>query len=137
MSDVTINSTSSNLAAAKKAVYAACKRALKECGVRAKKYARATVPVDTRALKKSIDYKLDGDRTMILYATEKYAHFVEFGTGIYATRWSGRQTPWVYYNSSWGQFVTTRGGHPQPYITPAMMHIDEWKHVFLDELRKL
>ena len=38
------------------------------------------VPVDTGALRDSIDYNVEGDGTLNFEATEDYAGFVEYGT---------------------------------------------------------
>ena len=50
-----------------------------------------------------------------------YAKYVEYGTGIYAVNGVGRQTPWVYYNQRWGQFVYTVGNKPQPFIYKSLV----------------
>lgn len=57
---------------------------------------------------------------------------VEFGTGkgyrrpspgevvdVEALPATGRQTPWVYFNPYTGEFVTTSGNDPQPFMGPA------------------
>lgn len=47
----------------------------------------------------------------------KHAIYQEYGTGIYAENGNGRQTPWVYRRKD-GQFVTTRGNRPHPFVRP-------------------
>lgn len=49
----------------------------------------------------------------------EYAPYVEFGTGIHTTKGTGRQTPWSFQMPD-GNWVTTRGQRPQPYLYPAL-----------------
>ena len=61
-----------------------------------------------------------------------YAEFVEYGTGIYNENGDGRQTPWRYKDRE-GNWHTTSGQEPQPFIRPAVAeHIGE-----LDEKIKM
>lgn len=48
----------------------------------------------------------------------KYGIYVEKGTGLYAKEGNGRKTPWTYVNQ-WGEFVTTHGQKPQPFLAPS------------------
>ena len=49
----------------------------------------------------------------------KYAPFIEFGTGKFATKPGGRKTPWVYYSNKLKRFVWTEGMASQPFLIPA------------------
>jgi hypothetical protein len=44
----------------------------------------------------------------------------EFGTGIYAEEGKGRETPWVYFDAKGGEFYTTSGVRPRPWLRPAL-----------------
>lgn len=49
----------------------------------------------------------------------QYGIYNEFGTGIYAEgQSSADELPWVYYDEYLGQFFTTYGLKPQPFIRP-------------------
>lgn len=50
---------------------------------------------------------------------KKLADFLENGTGIYRVDGTGRQTPWVYYNTRYRRFVFTRGMIARPHWIPA------------------
>ena len=77
-------------------------------------------PVDTGELSRSIDFEVAGDGTEgVIYSNLEYAVYVELGTGIYASRGGGRQTPWRYQDGE-GEWHTTRGQRPQPYLEPAL-----------------
>ncbi len=60
---------------------------------------------------------------------------VELGTGVYAEGGGGRQTPWRYQDRK-GEWHTTRGAHPHPYLRPAIEnHTEEYKRI-LERLLK-
>ena len=91
---------------------------------------RATVPVDTGALKTSIRYsvvKKNGEVIARIHANAsgqngaKYAEFIEFGTGIYNEHGDGRRTPWVVTATVHGTTRTwrTSGMRAHPFIRPA------------------
>ena len=84
--------------------------------------AKARCPVDTGALRASIqtDAEWEGNICMGIIGTNvEYAAMVEYGTGIYATNGDGRRTPWVYKDGR-GNWHTTSGQKPQPYMYPAL-----------------
>ena len=51
----------------------------------------------------------------------EYSAYVEYGTGLYTTKGTGRQTPWRYQLPD-GNWVTTHGNKPQPYMYPALIN---------------
>ena len=76
-------------------------------------------PHRTGALQRSIDFQVSTDGTEgIVYSDIEYAPYVEVGTGIYATKGGGRDTPWTY--EGYDGFVTTRGNKAQPFLEPAL-----------------
>ena len=85
--------------------------------------AKRRVPVDRGALRESISHESNTDEKIVrIGASEKYAVFVEKGTGIYAVDGNGRKTPWLYFYDGYkgDQGVRlTYGQKPQPFLTPA------------------
>lgn len=80
---------------------------------------RPLIPVDTSSLKTTLDYKVNlSDMSVTIGVNEKYAVYVEFGTGIYAENGQGRKTPWVYTDPKTGERIFTHGSHPKPYMRP-------------------
>ena len=80
-------------------------------------------PQKTGALKRSIDFEVSEDgHEGVIFSNLKYAPYVEVGTGIYATKGNGRDTPWVfpYYSEGETKFAKTEGQKPQPFLEPAL-----------------
>lgn len=84
--------------------------------------ARKKAPKRTGALRRSIESKVenDGGSTIsgVVFTPLEYAPYVEYGTGLFAET-QGRQTPWAYQDEK-GEWHTTRGQHPQPFLRPAL-----------------
>lgn len=77
----------------------------------------------------------DGDIYCIVGSAVEYAPYVELGTGVYAEG-GGRATPWSYQDSK-GEWHTTTGMPPRPFLRPAVeRHIDEYRQVLQHELAK-
>lgn len=76
-------------------------------------------PVDTGRLKGSITSKVEGNSAVIDTNVE-YAPHVEFGTGSKGDKSVAHTTKkqWTYYSG--GQFFTTSGQAPQPFLVPAL-----------------
>jgi HK97 gp10 family phage protein len=91
--------------------------------------ARALAPVDSGYLRQSIEVELqNGGLTAIVTVGSEYAIYIEYGTGIYATKGNGRKGGWVYYNEKFGEFVFTEGQQAQPFWFPALKEGNEyWK----------
>jgi hypothetical protein len=111
------------------------KRIVAETAEMAASQMKALAPVDEGALKDSItvDYEKGGLRAIIKVGVE-YAVYVNYGTGIYSTKGTGRSTPWVYYSKKLKRYVYTRGIHPQPFWEPSLEVA--FKH-FRDEMNKI
>lgn len=80
--------------------------------------AKRDAPVDVGTLRNSIRSEVEGNEGVVgtnLY----YAPFVELGSGLFAVNGDGRQTPWSYQDDN-GNWHTTIGQHPQPYLGPAL-----------------
>ena len=81
--------------------------------------AKKKVPVDTGNLRSSITHEVNGNEGIVGTNVE-YAPYVEFGTGLFSSQGDGRtDVPWRYQDAS-GQWHTTSGQQPQPYLQPAL-----------------
>jgi len=84
--------------------------------------------IDTGALYDSCRSETEAGSGIVvtrIYADAKsedgtpYAEFIEYGTGIYNEKGTGRTTPWRYRDRH-GSWHWTRGNHgPYPFIRPA------------------
>ena len=109
-------------------------KALETIGLVAERYAKELCPTDTSRLKNSISHQVD-DETVYVGTNVEYAPYVEFGTGKFAEGGGGRPTPWSYQDDK-GNWHTTNGMKPQPYLKPAIEnHLDEYKQYLKDELQ--
>lgn len=84
--------------------------------------AKQKAPKDTGALRRSITSKIeevDGVVTGIVYTPLEYAPYVEFGTGLFAEDGGRRDVPWNYQDDE-GNWHSTSGQRPQPYLRPAL-----------------
>lgn len=81
--------------------------------------AKMKAPKDTGALRRSITSKVDG-LTGIVFTPLQYSPYVEFGTGLFAENGAGRKdVPWNYQDDK-GEWHSTRGQKPQPFMRPAL-----------------
>lgn len=72
------------------------------------------------------------DRAVDVGSDVKYAKYVEFGTGKYAS--GGRNTPWVYKDDK-GNWHYTHGQRAQPFLKPALQNnIKTYQAIIKDEL---
>ena len=78
-------------------------------------------PADTGILRRSIS--IDVQQTVgSVYTNMHYAPYVEYGTGLFASAGNGRKdVPWVYQDDK-GEWHTTSGMYPQPFMHPALQH---------------
>ena len=77
------------------------------------------------------EVKKEKDKTTIVVGTPvEYAPWVELGTGIFAD--GGRKTPWRYQDEE-GNWHTTSGMPPRPYLRPAVEnHTSEYRQILQD-----
>lgn len=83
--------------------------------------AKKKAPKDTGALRRSITSEVKGENTEVkgsVFTPLEYAPYVEYGTGLFAEQ-SGRSKPWCYEDEE-GNWHTTKGQHPQPFMRPAL-----------------
>lgn len=91
---------------------------LRRAGAMVEADAKRNCPVDTGNLRGSITHEVDGD-TCAIGTNVEYAPYVHQGTGIYAADGTGRQDPWSYQDSA-GNWHTTLGQPPRPFLTSAL-----------------
>ena len=98
------------------------KRAMgKACAVVERK-AKEKAPKDTGELRRSITSEVEvntGEIEGIVFTPLEYAPYVEYGTGLFAEQGGRKDVPWHYQDDK-GEWHTTSGQHPQPYMRPAL-----------------
>lgn len=90
----------------------------KACAV-VERTAKQKAAKDTGELRRSIESKVE-NLEGIVFTPLEYAPYVEFGTGLFAEEGNGRKdVPW-HYKDDKGNWHTTSGMHPQPFMRPAL-----------------
>lgn len=80
--------------------------------------AKQNAPKDTGALRRSITSKVENSEG-IIYTPLEYAPYVEYGTGLFAEGGGRKDVPWSYQDDE-GNWHTTSGQRPQPFMRPAL-----------------
>lgn len=80
--------------------------------------AKQKAPKGTGELRRSIESKVEGNEGIVFTPLE-YAPYVEFGTGLFAENGGRTDVPW-YYQDDEGEWHTTSGMRPQPFMRPAL-----------------
>lgn len=84
--------------------------------------AKQKAPKGNGELRRSITSKIDtdgGDLIGVVYTPLEYAPYVEFGTGLFAEEGGRQDVPWHYQDDE-GEWHSTSGMKPQPYLRPAL-----------------
>ena len=85
--------------------------------------AKKKAPKDIGDLRRSIESRVEGngnDITGVVSTPLEYAPYVEFGTGLFAEDGDGRKdVPWCYQDEK-GEWHSTRGQKPKPFLRPAL-----------------
>lgn len=84
--------------------------------------AKQKAPKDTGELRRSITSKIEqqgDDWVGVVYTPLEYAPYVEYGTGLFAVEGGRADVPWSYQNDK-GEWISTSGQKPQPYLRPAL-----------------
>lgn len=84
--------------------------------------AKQNAPKDTGALARSIQSKVENNNNSIqgvVFTPLEYGAYVEFGTGLFAESGGRTDVPWSYQDDE-GNWHTTKGQKPQPYMRPAI-----------------
>lgn len=112
----------------------AIKNALTKSALLVEADAKINCPVDTGLLRSSITHNVYDDHAEV-GTNFSYAPYVEHGSGLFAEAGNGRQTPWRYQDAD-GQWHTTIGQHPQPFLRPALdANKQKIEQIFQDEIQ--
>ena len=80
--------------------------------------AKQKAPKDKGDLRRSIASKVEGTEGVV-YTPLEYAPYVEYGTGLFAESGGRQDVPWNYQDDE-GNWHSTSGQKPQPYMRPAL-----------------
>ena len=84
--------------------------------------AKQNAPKDTGALRQSISSKVEnrnGHIEGVIFTPLEYAPYVEYGTGLFAESGGRKDVPWNYQDDK-GEWHSTSGQKPQPFMRPAV-----------------
>jgi HK97 gp10 family phage protein len=84
--------------------------------------AKQNAPKDTGELRRSITSKVERDGNEVrgvVYTPLEYAPYVEYGTGLFAESGGRQDVPWNYQDDR-GEWHSTSGRKPHPYMRPAL-----------------
>jgi HK97 gp10 family phage protein len=85
--------------------------------------AKQKAPKGNGELRRSITSKIEADGDSIkgiVFTPLLYAPYVEYGTGLFAEGGNGRKdVPWSYKDDE-GNWHSTSGMPPRPYLRPAL-----------------
>lgn len=84
--------------------------------------AKRNAPKGTGELRRSITSKVveeNGEVVGVIFTPLEYAPYIEYGTGLFAEEGGRTDVPWHYQDDE-GEWHTTSGMHPQPYMRPAL-----------------
>ena len=97
--------------------------------------AKQKAPKGDGDLRRSITSKVES-REGIVFSPLLYAPYVEYGTGLFAESAGRTDVPWVYCDEK-GNWHTTSGMKPQPYMRPALEeNRDKILKVFKEDILK-
>lgn len=80
--------------------------------------AKKNAPKGNGELRRSITSKVEGLEGVVFTPLE-YAPYVEYGTGLFAEEIGRTDVPW-YYQDDAGNWHSTSGMPPHPYMRPAL-----------------
>jgi HK97 gp10 family phage protein len=84
--------------------------------------AKQKAPKGTGELRRSITSRVEpnaGGVVGIVFTPLEYAPYIEFGTGLFAEEGGRQDVPW-HYKDDEGQWHSTSGQKPRPYMRPAL-----------------
>ena len=93
-------------------------KALGKCCALVERSAKQLAPKDTGALRRSITSKVEGLEGIVFTPLE-YAPYIEYGTGLFAVNGGRKDVPWNYQDDA-GNWHSTSGQKPQPFMQPAL-----------------
>lgn len=80
--------------------------------------AKQKAPKGAGELRRSITSKVE-NMEGVVYTPLEYAPYVEYGTGLFAENGGRTDVPWCYRDDK-GEWHSTSGMKPQPYMRPAL-----------------
>lgn len=80
--------------------------------------AKQKAPKGVGELRRSITSEVK-DLKGVVYTPLEYAPYVEYGTGIFAEKGGRKDVPWSYQDDR-GEWHSTSGMHPHPFMRPAL-----------------
>ena len=80
--------------------------------------AKQKAPKGTGELRRSITSRVENN-VGIVFTPLEYAPYVEYGTGLFAENGGRQDVPWHYQDDK-GEWHSTSGQHPRPYMRPAL-----------------
>lgn len=89
----------------------------KACAI-VERSAKQKAPKGTGELRRSITSEVNGLEGKV-YTPLEYAPYVEYGTGLFAENGGRQDVPWNYKDDA-GEWHSTSGMKPQPYMRPAL-----------------
>lgn len=84
--------------------------------------AKQNAPKDTGALRSSITSKVEVEGKEVIgtvFTPLEYAPYIEYGTGLFAESGGRKDVPWNYQDDK-GEWHSTSGQKPQPFMRPAI-----------------
>ena len=84
--------------------------------------AKEKAPKNTGDLRRSIESAVEEDGENIIgvvFTPLEYAPYIEYGTGLFAEEGGRTDVPWHYQDDK-GEWHSTSGQKPQPYMRPAL-----------------
>lgn len=97
-------------------------RAVEKSCALVERSAKEKAPKDTGALRRSITSKVEREGDDIVgyvFTPLEYAPYVEYGTGLFAESGGRKDVPWHYQDDK-GEWHSTSGQKPQPFMRPAL-----------------
>jgi len=96
--------------------------ALKKACAIVERDAKQKAPKGDGELRRSITSKVETNGTEIegvVFTPLEYAPYVEYGTGLFAEEGGRKDVPWTYKDDK-GEWHSTSGMKPHPYMRPAL-----------------
>lgn len=110
-------------------------KALQTACLMVERSAKEKAPKDTGALRRSIESKVEqqGEEMVgVVFTPLYYAPYVEYGTGLFAEGGGRKDVPWNYQDDK-GEWHSTSGQHPHPFMRPAL---DEHREEILGMIKE-
>ena len=109
--------------------------ALGTCCALVERSAKQLAPKDNGELRRSITSKVE-DGVGIVFTPLEYAPYVEYGPGLFAEEGGRTDVPWSYQDEE-GEWHSTSGQKPQPFMRPALNNnLKTIKQLLKEELTK-